>query len=226
MRKKYLLILSLFLSVASFSQNNIIIKGKILDKSSQIPIEAATVFLTSVKDSTVIDYTISDKNGFFKMDTKKINKPFFLKISYLGYETLKKEMPSISESKDFGVLSLIENANNLNEVLVKNDAPPIRIKKDTLEFNASSFKVRPDANVETLLKQLPGVEVGTDGKITVNGKDVNQILVNGKPFFDKDGKIALQSLPSDIINKVQITDTKTKKEELSKNYMLHRLRCM
>ncbi len=216
MRKKYLLILSLFLSVASFAQNNIIIKGKILDKSSQIPIEAATVFLTAVKDSTVIDYTISDKNGFFKMDTKKINKPFFLKISYLGYETLKKEMPSISESKDFGVLSLIENANNLNEVLVKNDAPPIRIKKDTLEFNASSFKVRPDANVETLLKQLPGVEVGTDGKITVNGKDVNQILVNGKPFFDKDGKIALQSLPSDIINKVQITDTKTKKEELSK----------
>ena len=66
MKKKYIFILSFFLSVASFAQNNITIKGKILDKNSQIPIEAATVFLTLVKDSTVIDYTISDKNGFFK----------------------------------------------------------------------------------------------------------------------------------------------------------------
>ena len=73
----YFFILSFFLSIAAFAQNNITIKGKILDKSTQVPIEAATVFLTTVKDSTVIDYTISDKNGFFKMDTKKINKPFF-----------------------------------------------------------------------------------------------------------------------------------------------------
>ena len=73
--------------------------------------------------------------------------------------------------------------------------------------------MRPDANVETLLKQLPGLEIDADGKITVNGKEVNQVLVNGKPFFDKDGKIALQNLPSNIINKVQVTDTKTKKEE-------------
>ncbi|CAM3982570.1 outer membrane beta-barrel protein [Flavobacterium weaverense] len=216
MEKKYLLILSFFLCISAFAQSNISLKGKVLDKNTQVPIEAATVFLTSVKDSTVIDYTISDKNGFFRIDTKSITKPFFLKISYMGYQTFKKEIQSIAESKDFGILQLLENPNNLNEVVVKSEAPPIRIKKDTLEFSASSFKVRPDSNVETLLKQLPGVEVGTDGKITVNGKEVNQVLVNGKPFFDKDGKIALQSLPSDIINKVQITDTKTKKEELNK----------
>lgn len=216
MKKSYFLILFVFFSVSLFAQNSISLKGKVLDKNTQVPIEAATVFLTSVKDSTVIDYTISDKNGFFKIDTKKINKPFFLKISYMGYQTFKQEMQTVTENKDFGVLHLSENPNVLSEVVIKSEAPPVRIKKDTLEFNASSFKVRPDANVETLLKQLPGVEVGTDGKITVNGKEVNQILVNGKPFFDKDGKIALQSLPSDIINKVQISDTKTKKEELNK----------
>lgn len=216
MEKKYFLVLTFLLSFAVFAQSNITLKGKILDKNTQEPIESATVFLTSVKDSIVIDYTISDKNGIFTFETKKISTPFFLKISYMGYQTYKREIQAIVENKDFGVLQLSENLNNLNEVVIKNEAPPIRIKKDTLEFNASSFKVRPDANVETLLKQLPGVEVGTDGKITVNGKDVNQVLVNGKPFFDKDGKIALQSLPSDIINKVQITDTKTKKEELNK----------
>ena len=216
MSKVFICFLFSFFSFSIFAQNTITIKGKIIDENSKLSIESATVYISTVKDSTVIDYTITDKNGAFKMDTKKINKPFFLKISYLGYQTIKQEIKELSENKDFGVLHLLENSHLLGEVVIKSEAPPIRIKKDTLEFNASSFKVRPDSNVETLLKQLPGVEIGTDGKITVNGKEVNQVLVNGKPFFDKDGKIALQSLPSDIINKVQISDTKTKKEELTK----------
>lgn len=216
MTKVFYLLFFLFLGYFSFAQSNLTIKGRILKDGTQVPIESATVYLTSVKDSTVIDYTISDKNGFFKLNVKKIGYPVFLKVSSLGYKTLKQEMKEVAGDKDFGTLHLLENENVLGEVVIKSDAPPIRIKKDTLEFNASSFKVRPDANVETLLKQLPGVDITADGKITVNGKEVNQILVNGKPFFDKDGKIALQNLPSDIIKKVQITDTKTKKEELSK----------
>ena len=216
MTKIHLFLAILFLSLPAFSQNTITIKGKIMDQKSQQPLESATVYLSTVKDSSVVDYTITDKNGFFKITTKKIAKPTFLKISYLGYQTYKQELKDIVEDKIFGTIQLLANTNTLGEVIIKSEAPPIRIKKDTLEFNASSFKVRPDANVETLLKQLPGVEIDSDGKITVNGKEVNQILVNGKPFFDKDGKIALQNLPSDIIKKVQITDTKTKKEELAK----------
>ena len=214
MRKHYFLLIFICFGLTAFSQN-ISVKGNILDDKTQIPLESATVYLSMVSDSTVVDYTITDKNGAFVMNTKKISKPVFLKISYLGYNTFKQQLQTITESKDFGTLRLKENENTLGEVIVKSEAPPIRIKRDTLEFNASSFKVRPDSNVETLLKQLPGVEVSEDGKITVNGKEVNQVLVNGKPFFDKDGKIALQSLPSDIINKVQISDTKTKKEELT-----------
>ena len=216
MRKIYFFLAILLLSFSAYSQNSITLKGKIIDQKSQLALESATVYLSTVKDSTLVDYTITDKNGFFKIITKKISKPTSLKISYLGYQTYKQESKEISEDRNFGNLELLTNSNTLGEVVIKSEAPPIRIKKDTLEFNASSFKVRPDANVETLLKQLPGVEIDADGKITVNGKEVNQILVNGKPFFDKDGKIALQNLPSDIIKKVQITDTKTKKEELSK----------
>ncbi|MFC6876257.1 outer membrane beta-barrel protein [Flavobacterium myungsuense] len=215
MKKRYFLFFISFFSFSVFSQNSVVVKGKIIDKNTQVPLEAATVYLTSVKDSTVIDYTITDKKGFFTMSTKKITNPVFLKISYIGYQIFKQEEKAIAEDKDFGILRLSEITNTLGEVVIKSEAPPIRIKKDTLEFNASSFKVRPDSNVETLLKQLPGVEVSPEGKVTVNGKEVNQVLVNGKPFFDKDGKIALQSLPSDIINKVQISDTKTRKEEVT-----------
>jgi hypothetical protein len=134
----------------------------------------------------------------------------------MGYQSYVEEQNGLFESKDFGKLYLLQNAKELNEVIIKTEAPPVRVKKDTLEFNASSFKVRPDANVEILLKQLPGFEVDSDGKITVNGKEVTQFLVNGKAFFDKDGAVALKNLPAEIISKVQVSDFKTKKEELSK----------
>jgi hypothetical protein len=215
MPKSLSLLCFLLISTFSFSQKTISLKGKVIDQATKLPIESATVYLSSVKDSSVVDYTITSKLGNFDFKIKKINQPIFLKVSYVSYRETKIQLASVTEDKDFGNIELKESVNNLDEVVIKNETPPIRIKKDTLEFNASSFKLRPDANVETLLKQLPGVEIDAEGKITVNGKEVNQILVNGKPFFDKDGKIALQNLPSDIINKVQVTDTKTKKEEIT-----------
>jgi hypothetical protein len=200
--------------ISSVYGQTINLKGKITD-GDNFPLESATVYLTSAKDSSVVDYTITDKNGIWQLKTRAVNKPVFLKISYIGFNDYKQQFEPITTDKDFGTLKLADNATNLNEVVINSEVPPIRIKSDTLEFNASSFKVRPDSNVETLLKQLPGVDIDANGAITVNGKEVNQILVNGKPFFDRDGKIALKNLPSEIINKVQISDTKTKEEELS-----------
>jgi hypothetical protein len=203
----------LMCSFLTYSQT-ITIKGKVTD-ADNFPLESATIYLTSAKDSAVIDYTISNKNGNWELKSRKITQPVFLKVSFVGLADYKERIEGLTEDKDFGTFKLADRATELNEVVIQGEIPPIRIKSDTLEFNASSFKVRPDANVEALLKQLPGVEIDAEGKITVNGKEVNQILVNGKPFFDKDGKIALQNLPSEIIDKVQVTDTKTKAEEIS-----------
>lgn len=216
MSKIYSFLLLLFFIYSANAQNDIVIKGTVYDINTQVPLELATVYFSNVKDSTVIEYANTDKDGVFKITTKKYDKPVFLKVNYMGYQPYVEEQSALLESKDFGKLYLLQNTNVLNEVVIKSDAPPIRVKKDTLEFNAASFKVRPDANLEVLLKQLPGFEVDSDGKITVNGKEVNQFLVNGKAFFDKDGAIALKNLPAEIISKVQVSDFKTKKEELSK----------
>jgi len=202
--------------LAANAQNDITVKGTVLDVNTQLPLELATVYFTTVKDSTVLEYATTDKNGAFRMNIKKFDRPVFLKVNYMGYQTYYEEYKNLSESKDFGKLYLIENVNALNDVVIKTEAAPITIKKDTLEFNANSYKVRPDSNVETLLKQLPGFDVDNDGKITVNGREVNQVLVNGKTFFDKDGAIAIKNLPADIIKKIQVSDFKTKKEEFSK----------
>ncbi|WP_295094063.1 outer membrane beta-barrel protein [uncultured Flavobacterium sp.] len=216
MTRIYSLLLFLAFVYSANAQNNIVIKGTVVDINSQLPLELATVYFTAVKDSTIIEYATTDKNGNFIINTKKYDKPVFLKVNYTGYQAYYEEQKGLTESKDFGKLYMLENANVLNEVIIKSEAPPITIKKDTLEFNAGSYKVRPDANVETLLKQLPGFDVDNTGKITVNGREVNQVLVNGKAFFDKDGAIAIKNLPADIIKKVQVSDFKTKKEELSK----------
>ncbi|VXB04713.1 conserved exported hypothetical protein [Flavobacterium sp. 9AF] len=215
MCKNYLLLVILFFYSLGFTQNNVSVSGKLVDENLKFPLESATVYFSKVSDSSVVDYTISDKNGNFNFKIKGLNFPVVLKISYNGYLDFKKAFSVIDKDIDLGTIALKENVSSLKEVVVKSEIPPISVKSDTLEFNASSFKVAPDANVEKLLKQLPGVEVDTDGKITVNGKEVNNILVNGKPFFGKDGKIATQNLPADMIDKVQVTDTKTKKEELS-----------
>jgi len=215
MSKYFCFLFLLFFVFTSNAQNDISISGSVLDINTQLPIESATVYFSNVKDSTIIEFTSTDKNGFFKIVTKKYENPVFFKVNQTGYQSFVEEHADLLENKDFGKVYLLNNKYALEEIVVVKDIP-IKVKKDTLEFNAASFKVRPDSSVETLLKELPGFEVDSQGKITVNGKEVNQVLVNGKAFFDKEGLMALKNLPADIINKIQVSDFKTKKEELSK----------
>jgi len=210
--KKFALLFTLLIAFISNAQN-IELKGNVISETKE-PIEAVSVLLLQKKDSTVVQYAMTDAIGNFSMKVKTMDQPSFLSLSYLGYEDKNIEFEKITESRDLGEISMNELSDMLAELVIVTDVP-IRVKQDTLEFNASSFKVRPDANVEALLKELPGVEIDADKKITVNGQSVSQILVNGKPFFDKDGAVALQNLPADIIKKIQVTDAKTKTEEFS-----------
>ncbi|WP_209406350.1 outer membrane beta-barrel protein [Pseudozobellia sp. WGM2] len=190
------------------------ITGSVVDATTDEPLEATTIYAESPKDSTLVSYTISDENGFFEMEDRSTLKELNLFFSFNGYRTLTMKVEGQAVLQ-LGVLKLEPQTEELEGVNVVADRVPIIIKKDTLEFNADSFKVRPDATVEELLKKLPGVEVDSDGKITVNGKEVNQVLVNGQVFFSNDPKVATKSLPKEIISKIQITDTKTKAQEFT-----------
>jgi Outer membrane protein beta-barrel family/CarboxypepD_reg-like domain len=211
---KLVLVFAFLFAINSFSQEKKFeIKGTLIAEDTKKPLESATIYLERVKDSSVVTYTISDKNGNFKIESSTYDKNLNFYVSYIGYATYFKKINIDKENIDLKAISL-ELDNQLGEVLVKSTAP-ITIKKDTLEFNVKSFKTKKDANVEDLLKQLPGVEVDEEGKITVNGKSVNKILVNGKPFFGDDPTITTKNLTKDIIEKIQIVDTKTKSEEFT-----------
>src|SRR5690606_22095867 len=174
--KNILLFLLFILGSNLIIAQNITIKGKVTDSETGLGVEAATVYLNRVQDSTLVDYTISDKNGAFLLNVRKTDKATQLKVSHIIYENYTKNFQTISENIDLDEIKLNLQGNLIDSIVIRSEIPPIRIKNDTLEFNASSFKVRPDANVETLLKQLPGVEITADGSITVNGKPVSQVL--------------------------------------------------
>ncbi|WP_034041257.1 outer membrane beta-barrel protein [Wocania ichthyoenteri] len=208
--KYFFLILLCSYTVFSFSQSQSFkISGIVKGDLNKMLLESATVYLERAKDSTLVTYTISDEKGDFILEGKTYDKELNLLISYVGYKTFKKSILINKEDINLGPINMLIDDNALDAVIVKSRAP-ITIKKDTLEFNVKSFKTKKDANVEDLLKQLPGVEVDETGKITVNGKEVNKILVNGKPFFGNDPTITTKNLTKDIIEKVQITDTKSK----------------
>ncbi|WP_179338319.1 outer membrane beta-barrel protein [Winogradskyella ludwigii] len=209
--KKLILVFAFLFALQSFSQEKSFeITGTLKASDTDMPLESATIYLERVKDSAVVTYTISDKDGKFKIESTTYDESLNFYVSYVGYETYFKKIKIDKAQINLNTIALTLN-NQLGEVLVKSTAP-ITIKKDTLEFNVKSFKTKKDANVEDLLKQLPGVEVDDEGNITVNGKSVNKILVNGKPFFGDDPTITTKNLTKDIIEKIQIVDTKTKSE--------------
>ncbi|MCJ7932951.1 MAG: outer membrane beta-barrel family protein [Chryseobacterium sp.] len=210
--KNLLLLLILVCNILIAHAQKLHIDGKVYDLGKK-PLENATIYLLKAKDSSIVNYTATNKEGKFSLKIDEVKEPSILtvdaeKMSY------SKTFEKIDHSLSLGDIELEKKAViNIDEIHIT--VAPVKIKNDTIEFNASALKVRPDSKIEELLKQIPGVEIGNDGKITANGKEVDQIMVNGKPFFDKDGKIALQNLPADIIKNIQFTTTKSKEEELS-----------
>lgn len=162
--KKILYILPFFIlfwTVGTIAQN-IQIKGKVID-DLKAPITDLTVYLSTVKDSTLIQYATTDAVGAFTMDIRAVQEPSFLTFSLLGFQDKVEKFESLTENKDLGIIEMESDSDLLSEIVIVTDTP-IRVKNDTIEFNARSFKVRPDANVEALLKELPGVEIDADKK--------------------------------------------------------------
>ncbi|WP_432711561.1 outer membrane beta-barrel family protein, partial [Pedobacter sp.] len=131
-----------------------------------------------------------------------------LYVAYLGLQSVTKDFTVNADGNlvDLGAVSMENTGFNLNTVEIKGEVPPVIVKKDTVEFNAGSFKVRENAVVEDILKKLPGVEVAKDGSIKAQGETVTRVKVDGKEFFGNDPLLATKNLPADMIDKIQVID--------------------
>lgn len=214
MKNILLVFLCVAISTTAFSQATL--KGKLIDSTAKTPLNLATVTVFKAADTVIITYRLSNAEGEFKIPGLPFDVHCRVVVSYSGYSGYRKEFTVTSDQPvlDLGNVYMSPATSAMQEVVVSAERPPVIIKKDTVEFNASSFKTLPNALVEDLLKKLPGVQVDKDGNIMVNGKPVNRILVDGKTFFGDDPKMASRNLPSQVIDKVQVTDDK---EEMMRN---------
>ncbi len=201
----------LFASTTINAQGSV--EGKVIDSSTKKGLAFATVTIFKASDTSLITYRISTPEGAFKVPGIPLHVESRVIISFSGYEVYRKVFTlTNNETLNLGNIAMAPATQSLDEVMVYAERPPVTVRQDTIEFNASSFKTLPTALVEDMLKKLPGVQVDTDGNITANGKRVNRILVDGKDFFGNDPKMATRNLPANVIDKIQLTEDKDERE--------------
>ena len=198
-----LFLASLVISFSAFSQDGFQVNGRLVDTLGN-PIARATVgaYIAGAKDTIK---TVSNNVGFFLIKGIPARK-FVLMVTSVGYGTNLKALtiPEGEEVLKLENYKLYPEYSSLQEIVIS--TPPIIVKEDTVEYKADSFRMKPNAMVEDLLKKMPGLEVDKNGNITAQGKTVSKVRVNGKDFFSGDPKAATQQLSADMIDKVQVID--------------------
>jgi hypothetical protein len=186
------------------------VKGTLTDSIDRQPLDAANVALIRAKDSTTVAGSISDETGAFEIGKVPAGQ-YQLVISYLGYRTVVRPLSLSGTPRmvNIGGVPLQKQGLEIGEVVVSAKFNPIIVKKDTIEFNTTAYKIQESDVVEDLLKKLPGVEVDQDGAVTTGGQQITKVFVDGKQFFGDDPKVALKNLPANIVDKVQVVDRKS-----------------
>lgn len=212
---KTILSILLFTLIAQFSQaQTFTIKGKIADKDeSGLP--NTTLLLLNAADSTMASYGLTNTEGVFEIQHVR-RASYLLRITYVGYATIHLPVePPAGQTLDMGVIRLDDERTLLREVTVQEERIPMRVRGDTIEYDALAFRVQPNEVVEELLKRMPGIEIESDGNIIAQGEQVRKVLVDGREFFGRDPKMATQNLPADAVSKVHVFDEKSEQARFS-----------
>lgn len=199
-----LLLLCLIFQLKAQSQT-LNITGVVFDDANKEGIELASIRILNAKDSTYVTGGVTTADGKFSVGVKPGD--YIAHISFLGY--VDQYFKVNRGNSSLGNIYMKEDGITLGEALVTAQAIEVRVKGDTVEYNADSYKVQESAVVEDLIKKLPGAEVDSEGKITVNGKTITKFLVDGKEFFSSDPKVASKNLPAQIVDKLQVLDRKS-----------------
>ena len=214
MNKIITLFVSVLLVTTVSAQTTGTLRGKLVDSLNKQSLKDATIKVLDARDSTVEVAGLAKEDGSFSLLNISFGK-MILEVKFAGYEPYYKtlEFSTAKPNINLGNVYLLTAATMLSEVTVTESG--MRMKKDTLEINASQFKTKPNALAEDLIKKIPGMEVGKDGSIKAQGESVQRVLVNGKRFFGDDPLMATRNLPSDVIDKMQVFDDQSDQAKFS-----------
>ena len=195
------------LSFTAFAQNTFSIKLKLVDSKTAEPVSYATVSVSEKGKTEALKYVLSDIDG--AAEIAKVKKgTYVLKAELMGYLTHSQEI-TLDKNLDLGQIKMDEDVKVLDAASISAVGNPIVVKKDTIEYTASSFKTSDNDMLEELLKKLPGVEVEADGSITANGETIKKITIDGKTFFLDDPQLASKNIPAKLIEKVKVVEKKS-----------------
>ena len=211
MSLRHLLFLFVLLcSVSAYAQSNYTVKGVVADTVDHVKLRNTSVSILNAKDSTLVRFTRAAEDGSFSI-TGLTKGKFILLMAYPDYADYVDHftLDSASQTHNFGSVYMELKSRLLREVIIKAKPVAIKVKGDTTEFNAGAYTVQPNAKVEDLLKQLPGIQVDKDGKITAQGQTVSKVLVDGEEFFGDDPTLVTKNIRADMVDKVQLYDKKS-----------------
>lgn len=216
MKKVCLCLLLALVFCSASAQRNGSVRGIVYDTIINQPVPGATVTVVARIDSSLVSFGMTDEQGRFDI-VGIADGEYRLMVTHVNYHNrnIYFSLTADNGALDLERVRLDDRAKVLEEVVVTNEAPPVTLVGDTVQYNAGSFKVQPNASVEQLLKKLPGVKVESDGTIKAQGEKVNRVLVDGKEFFGNDPKIATKNLPADAIDKVQVYDKQSDQAQLT-----------
>ncbi len=207
------LLLALTFSITSALAQDLGIQGRVMTSEGKAPLPNANLILQHLPDSSTAGGMVTTRDGRFRFENLRGGR-YVLKVSYLGYSTVVKDVALRGQSVNLGDIVLEEASIPLGQVEVTGEAPIAVMKEDTTEFLASAFKVNPDATAEDLVRKMPGVSV-KDGKVEAQGEEVKSFQVDGRPFFGNDARTLLRNMPAEIVSRIQVFDQQSEQSRFT-----------
>ena len=206
----------LLLAAPAFAQAPPVVtglKGKFIDPTSNAPVPQVSVKVVNFGDTADVHRTVGRDDGTFEVTGLGVHS-YRIEAERVGYVTLKQVIRVTKAAQDAGLLQMVPEAVNVSGVTVRESPAPAAQKADTTEFRASAVKTSRDATAEDLVQKLPGVTL-ENGQVKANGENVQQVLVNGRPFFGSDPTAAMRNLPAEVVDRIQLYDKGSDQAEFS-----------
>ena len=213
LRRSVIVLALAILCFPVFAQSGFSVKVRLSDARTGEPVSFATVSLTAKGGSKPLKYVLSTEEGNASLSPLPKGN-YTLRADLLGYKSYTVEL-TVDKNLDLGTVKMDQDNEVLEAATVEAIGNPIIVKKDTIEYSASSFKTTDNDMLEELLKKLPGVEVDSDGTITANGQTISKIMIDGKEFFLDDPQMATKNIPAKIINKIKVVEKKSEQAEFT-----------
>ncbi len=214
MQKILLALLFMVIPLGAVYAQPFVINGSVTDTVNSNPLENASITILRAKDSVLTTFARSNRDGTFSLEVPKKDK-YLMMVTFPSFADYIEIINVESSLTSVGELPLVSRTHLLKEFVLTDQYAAIKVKGDTIEYVADSFKVRDNATVESLLKKLPGIQVDKDGKIMAQGTEVQKVLVDGEEFFTDDPAVVSKSLQAKAVDKVQVFDKKSDEAEFT-----------